>query len=107
MTAKPAHGRPDNLYEPVAEDGGERGRNWTGRTRARSIYTDALLRPYATAAVFSALAFGAAIISRGRLLSSVKCAESRFRGGLWRALADKCLSERTVQAGVNGPLPSA
>ena len=29
-TDAPTNGRADNLYTPVAEDGGERGRNWTG-----------------------------------------------------------------------------
>ena len=38
-------GRPDNLYEPVPHDGGERGRTWRGHTRASSVYTSAMLRP--------------------------------------------------------------
>ena len=38
-------GRRDNLYEPVAHDGGERGRNWRGHTRGSSIYTSAALHP--------------------------------------------------------------
>jgi hypothetical protein len=33
----------------VAADGGERGRNWHGHTRATSIYTRAALRPSALA----------------------------------------------------------
>jgi NAD(P)-dependent dehydrogenase (short-subunit alcohol dehydrogenase family) len=48
-TAIPDHGRPDNLYEPVADDGGERGRNWNGHTRASSIYSRAALHPRAAA----------------------------------------------------------
>ena len=46
-TDTPALGRPDNLYAPVPEDGGERGRNWTGHTRASSVYTEAMLHPRA------------------------------------------------------------
>jgi NAD(P)-dependent dehydrogenase (short-subunit alcohol dehydrogenase family) len=46
LTDKPvADGRRDNLYEPVAHDGGERGRNWTGRTKETSLYTWAALHP--------------------------------------------------------------
>ena len=50
-TDKPAVGRPDNLYAPVPADGGERGRNWTGHTRASSMYTEAVLHPRAAAAI--------------------------------------------------------
>jgi short-subunit dehydrogenase len=56
QTAKPAHARPDNLYEPVAADGGERGRNWTGHTRRSSIYTRAFLNPVAAVAVSAGIA---------------------------------------------------
>jgi hypothetical protein len=42
-TTKPAGDRPSNLYEPVEHDGGERGRNWSGRTKATSLYTKAML----------------------------------------------------------------
>jgi short-subunit dehydrogenase len=45
MTDRPVDGRPDNLYAPVAHDGGERGRNWTGDTKSRSLYTKAALHP--------------------------------------------------------------
>jgi hypothetical protein len=54
-TDTPANGRPDNLYEPVAQDGGERGRNWTGHTRGSSVYTKAFLHPRATVAVLAAV----------------------------------------------------
>ncbi len=65
LTATPASGRPDNLYEPVADDGGERGRNWSGHTRASSIYTRAFLHPRAAAAVCGGLALSlAAAIAR-------------------------------------------
>jgi len=40
-----ADSRRDNLYEPVPDDGGERGKNWSGRTAKRSFYTDAVLHP--------------------------------------------------------------
>ena len=61
-TDKPtAPGRADNLYAPVAHDGGERGRNWEGRTRGSSVYTKAMLHPAATAGVLAAaLAFAGA-----------------------------------------------
>jgi len=63
-TDKPAHGRPDNLYAPVAEDGGERGRTWSGHTRRSSLYTRAFLRPRAAAVVGAglALAVGAGLL---------------------------------------------
>jgi short-subunit dehydrogenase len=50
-TDRPAHGRTDNLYTPVADDGGERGRNWVGHTRASSVYTEAILHPGIAAAI--------------------------------------------------------
>jgi NAD(P)-dependent dehydrogenase (short-subunit alcohol dehydrogenase family) len=50
-TTTPVDGRADNLYEPVADDGGERGRNWSGHTRRSSLYTKAFLHPRAAAAV--------------------------------------------------------
>jgi short-subunit dehydrogenase len=54
-TDMPANGRPDNLYAPVAEDGGERGRNWRGHTRRSSLYTRAVLNPSAAFAVCAGL----------------------------------------------------
>lgn len=60
-TRVPVNGRPDNLYEPVADDGGERGRNWTGPTRRSSAYTEAFLHPFAAVAVCGALTLGAAV----------------------------------------------
>jgi NAD(P)-dependent dehydrogenase (short-subunit alcohol dehydrogenase family) len=45
QTSAPASGRRDNLYAPLLSDGGERGRNWGGRTRESSLYTAARLRP--------------------------------------------------------------
>ena len=61
-----ADSRRDNLYEPVDDDGGERGRNWHGRVMKRSIYTTATMHPRAT--VLIAAAAGAAIAAglRGR-----------------------------------------
>lgn len=67
-TDVPVGDRPDNLYEPVADDGGERGRNWTGRTMRTSLYTTAALRP-ALAAGAAAVALGAAAITAWRLQS--------------------------------------
>jgi NAD(P)-dependent dehydrogenase (short-subunit alcohol dehydrogenase family) len=66
-TNTPVNGRADNLHSPVADDGGERGRNWSGHTRASSIYTKAALHPKTTAAAIMALAAGLAITaSRAR-----------------------------------------
>ena len=56
-TDRPAIGRPDNLYAPVADDGGERGRNWAGHTRASSVYTQAGRHPRA-----AAIGLGAAVM---------------------------------------------
>ncbi|HEX6534016.1 MAG TPA: SDR family oxidoreductase [Gemmatimonadaceae bacterium] len=67
-TDKAVADRPNNLYEPVANDGGERGSNWTGRTRRVSLYTAAALHPRRAAAV-AALGVGAlaaVVLGRGR-----------------------------------------
>jgi hypothetical protein len=64
-TPTPANGRRDNLYMPLARDGGERGRNWTGRTRESSIYSDAFLRPYAALALCAAAALGVGLAAMG------------------------------------------
>jgi short-subunit dehydrogenase len=55
-TDKPANDRPDNLYAPLADDGGERGRNWSGHTMRSSLYTRAVLNPPAAFAVGAGLA---------------------------------------------------
>jgi NAD(P)-dependent dehydrogenase (short-subunit alcohol dehydrogenase family) len=60
-TAKPLGDRPSNLYEPVAEDGGERGKNWTGRTKSTSLYTKATLHPEIAA---TAAALGLGLLAR-------------------------------------------
>jgi NAD(P)-dependent dehydrogenase (short-subunit alcohol dehydrogenase family) len=54
-TDKSTNGRADNLHAPVADDGGERGRNWSGHTRRSSIYTKAALHPAGTAGLAAAL----------------------------------------------------
>ena len=61
-TDTPTNGRADNLYTPVADDGGERGRNWTGHVRGSSVYTKAALHPAVTAAGLGALAVTALTI---------------------------------------------
>ncbi len=78
-TNKPVNGRPDNLYEPVTSDGGERGRNWEGHTRESSLYTRAVLHPRATAAVVAGLALGvgAAAAARSVMASSTRKASAR------------------------------
>ncbi len=56
MTVKPiSPDRRDGLYEPVAYDGGERGRNWEGAVMNRSVYTQAALNPRMTALVAAGL----------------------------------------------------
>ena len=55
-TNVPVNGRADNLYRPVADDGGERGHNWSGHTRGSSVYTKAFLHPRAAAAVLAGVA---------------------------------------------------
>jgi hypothetical protein len=52
-TGRAAGRRPDNLYRPVVNDGGERGTTWNGHTRESSIYTSAMLRPIVTAGVIA------------------------------------------------------
>jgi short-subunit dehydrogenase len=62
LTNTPANGRPDNLYVPVADDGGERGRNWKGHTRRTSAYSSAFLHPRAS--LFAMLALTLAVALR-------------------------------------------
>jgi NAD(P)-dependent dehydrogenase (short-subunit alcohol dehydrogenase family) len=62
-TELPLGGRPDNLYAPVLSDGGERGSNWTGRTKSTSVYTRAALHPRAAGA--------AAALGAGFLLGTI------------------------------------
>jgi short-subunit dehydrogenase len=69
-TEKPANGRPDNLYSPVQHDGGERGRNWDGRTRKTSVYTRAALHPRKTAAIVALLAIGFGASAAARLAAA-------------------------------------
>jgi NAD(P)-dependent dehydrogenase (short-subunit alcohol dehydrogenase family) len=57
-TDMPTGGRPDNLYQPVPDDGDERGQNWNGHTRETSLYTRAFLHPN----VATALVAGAAVL---------------------------------------------
>jgi short-subunit dehydrogenase len=53
-----APGRTDNLYTPVEHDGGERGRNWRGRTKGTSLYTWAVLHPAAATLGIAVVALG-------------------------------------------------
>ena len=52
----PVNGRPENLYHPVASDGGERGRNWRGHTRESSVYTAAHVQPLRALAITGVVA---------------------------------------------------
>ena len=74
-TNTPTFGRPDNLYEPVEDDGGERGRNWTGHTRMTSVYTKAMLHPRLTTALVAAMVT-AALAMRSRIGQTPAGAES-------------------------------
>jgi hypothetical protein len=65
-TDKPVNGRPDNLYEALPTDGGERGRHWEGHTRESSLYTRAAMRPGATVAIVAALTLGFAALATAR-----------------------------------------
>ena len=74
-TTKPAGDRPSNLYEPVEHDGGERGQNWSGRTKSTSLYTKAALhRDVIGAAAAVGLGLVAATAAARRLTE-------RSRGG--------------------------
>jgi short-subunit dehydrogenase len=61
--------RADNLYAPLAHDGGERGRNWKGHTRESSIYTKAMLAPRTTAVALGAVLLAAVLAPRLARLS--------------------------------------
>lgn len=54
-TDEPTLGRADNLNRPLAYDGGERGRNWTGHIRGVSMYTAASLHRARTAVIAGGL----------------------------------------------------
>jgi NAD(P)-dependent dehydrogenase (short-subunit alcohol dehydrogenase family) len=73
-TERAVGGRPDNLYEPVAWDGGERGSNWKGRTKGTSVYTMAALHP----GIRRAAAAGAGVLIGSWLLA-------KRRSGDWYA----------------------
>ena len=60
-TGKVVSDRPNNLYDPVEYDGGERGHNWSGRTKPTSLYTAAALHP--RVAAVTALGAGAALLA--------------------------------------------
>lgn len=60
----PANGRPDNLYAPVADDGGERGSLWEGHTRESSLYTHAALHPGRAVAAIGLVAIAATLAWR-------------------------------------------
>jgi NAD(P)-dependent dehydrogenase (short-subunit alcohol dehydrogenase family) len=53
------NGNASNLFEPVSDDGGERGRSWEGRTKRSSLYT--------TAALHRKVTLSAAVIGIGVL----------------------------------------
>jgi NAD(P)-dependent dehydrogenase (short-subunit alcohol dehydrogenase family) len=67
LTGQPSGDRPDNLYIPVHDDGGERGRTWQGRTRETSLYTASVLHPVAAVVTAAAAAVALALAARTRL----------------------------------------
>jgi NAD(P)-dependent dehydrogenase (short-subunit alcohol dehydrogenase family) len=71
-TIHTTNGRADNLYKPVAFDGGERGRTWTGHTRRTSIYTRALLYPRVALAIAAGLAAAFALATAATRRSPIK-----------------------------------
>jgi NAD(P)-dependent dehydrogenase (short-subunit alcohol dehydrogenase family) len=72
MTDVPvAPGRRDNLYEPVEDDGGERG-GYAGRVSEHSLYTHAALHPRQTLVAGSAL--GLALAAGWRALRGNRAA---------------------------------
>jgi short-subunit dehydrogenase len=76
-----ADGRRDNLYEPVEHDGGERGRNWQGRTKSTSLFTKAALHPRAASAVVGAglaLTAGVLAVRKARRARSEKAPPSEI-----------------------------
>ena len=58
-------GRADNLYTPVEDDGGERGRNWDGHTRRSSVFTRAMLHPGRATALAAAALVGISVAAAG------------------------------------------
>jgi short-subunit dehydrogenase len=78
-TDKPINGRPDNLYEPVPADGGERGRNWEGHTRESSVYTRAALHPRTTVALVAGLALGLGSAAAARRAGTVTWKQTQLR----------------------------
>ena len=80
QTDIPADGRPDNLYEPVANDGGERGRNWSGHTRQTSLYSRAFLHPtISLVAMMAATVAVASYVVSGRRASRLRRSENAGR----------------------------
>lgn len=94
-TGTPMGDRPDNLYAPVPYDGGERGRNWTGRTRSTSMYTRAVLHPGIAA---SAVAVGVGA------LATVLLRRRRARGGGTPAARPSDDTQSPVEAITTSPL---
>jgi NAD(P)-dependent dehydrogenase (short-subunit alcohol dehydrogenase family) len=67
MSDQPVTGaRQDNLYDPLEYDGGERGRNWSGRVHARSFQTAAALHPARSAGMLAMLMAGGILAMAGR-----------------------------------------
>jgi NAD(P)-dependent dehydrogenase (short-subunit alcohol dehydrogenase family) len=61
-----------NLFEPVRDDGGERGRAWQGRTKRSSLYTTAALHRKVTLSA-AAIGIGAlALVSIARPLRFIR-----------------------------------
>jgi NAD(P)-dependent dehydrogenase (short-subunit alcohol dehydrogenase family) len=78
QTTRAVNGRADNLYGAVADDGGERGRNWIGHTRGSSLYTRAFLHPRAAAGIAGGLVTALAFAASARRLHRRRRVQSDF-----------------------------
>jgi len=81
----PLDGRPDNLYAPLDDDGGERGRNWKGHVMESSMYTRAALNPVLTAVAFAGAAL--AFLAASRAIRQAREASAREHRLADRAVA--------------------
>lgn len=81
----PIDGRPDNLFAPVDDDGGERGRNWQGPVMESSLYTRAALNPAVAALAFAGAAL--ALIAGGRAIR-----QARQAGAGGERLSDRAVA---------------
>jgi short-subunit dehydrogenase len=83
-TEIPTNDRADNLDHPVTDDGGERGRHWSGHTRRSSMYTSAALHPtraVGAAGVLLAAAIAYAVARKPATRRRVSVTRKAVEGG--------------------------